>query len=227
MTPTSPVRLCVIEGDGIGREVIPAAVDVLAATGLNFEVVHGDAGWDCFQRRGTALPAETLDAVRSCDGTVFGAVSSPLNPVEGYSSPIVAMRRRLDLYANLRPFRSWPGVDCRPGIDMLIVRENSEGLYSGRERICGDTAITERVITVIGSRRIAERAFQLASTRREHVTIVHKANVLRATCGLFRRTARGPCIIGILLQYGTSAGAGSSRTRWRFRSARPRHHARG
>jgi len=182
-------RICCIPGDGIGHETIGAARAVLTAIGLSIEWVEAEAGWDTFCRCGTPLPPETLQAVRSCDATLFGAVSSPLSPVKGYKSPIVTMRRALDLFGNLRPVRSWPGVGTRRGIDMLIVRENSEGLYAGREYTDGKRAVTERVITEVGSRRIARLAFELAKGRRGYVTVVHKANVLRATCGLFRSTA--------------------------------------
>lgn len=182
-------RICRIPGDGIGHETIDAAGKVLDATGLPIDWVHSEAGSGTFERRGTPLPAETVEAVSSCDATLFGAVSSPMSPIEGYRSPIIRLRRELDLYANLRPVRSWAGVvPSRSGVDMLIVRENSEGLYAGRERTNGETAITERVITRKGSERIAHVAFQLAKQRRDGVTVVHKANVLRATCGLFRRT---------------------------------------
>jgi len=183
------IRICLIEGDGIGHEVIPAGRRLLEATGLPFEFVQAVAGWGVFQRLGTALPEETLASVRSADATLFGAVSSPLQPVAGYSSPIIAMRRSLGLYANVRPIRSWPIASSRPGIDMIILRENSEGLYAGRERTDGDEAVTERVITRAASERIARMAFQLAARRRRLVTIVHKANVLRATGGLFREAA--------------------------------------
>jgi homoisocitrate dehydrogenase len=181
--------ICLIAGDGIGPEVVAAGRELLEATGLSLTFVEAEAGWAAFQRRGTALPEETLAAVRAADATLFGAVSSPLSPVEGYRSPIVALRRALDLYANLRPIKSQPIAVSRPGIDMLIVRENTEGLYAGRERATADEAITERVITRRASERIARLAFRLAQNRRGLVTIVHKANVLRATCGLFREAA--------------------------------------
>jgi len=214
-----PYRICLIEGDGIGHEVIPAGRRLLEATGLPFEFIPAEAGWETFQRRGTALPEETVTAATEADATLFGAVSSPLQPVAGYKSPIVALRRQLDLYANLRPVRSQPVPGSRPGIDMLIVRENTEGLYSGRERSDGNEAVTERVITRRGSERIVRLAFRLAQARslapcgradfhpssfilhpsnedghkalgyNSLVTIVHKANVLRATCGLFREVA--------------------------------------
>jgi homoisocitrate dehydrogenase len=183
------IRVCVIEGDGIGHEVIPAALEVLKAVGLDLEAVPADAGWDCFQRAGTALPAQTLEMARSCDAILFGAVSSPSRRVEGYSSPIVQLRRDLDMFANLRPSHSWPILSSRPNIDLMIVRENSEGLYVRRERSDGQTAIAERVITRRGSERIVRVACELAMQRRRRLTIVHKANVLPETCGLFREVA--------------------------------------
>jgi len=179
----------VIEGDGIGHEVIPAAVEVLAATGLSFETFHATAGWDCFQERGTALPHQTLEAARSSDAILFGAISSPSQRVEGYSSPILGLRQQLGLYGNLRPCRSQPVSTSRPGVDLLIVRENSEGLYVRRERSDGKTAVAERLITRQGSERIVRLACELAMQRHQHLTIVHKANVLPLTCGLFRETA--------------------------------------
>ena len=118
--------------------------------------------------------------------------SPPPPNIAGYFSPVVRMRQELDLYANLRPCRSIAHPSSRPGIDMLIVRENTEGLYSGIERVeeNGNRAITERVITRKGSERIVRKAFELArQTGRKSVHIVHKANVLRQTCGLFRKVA--------------------------------------
>ena len=176
-------RICLIEGDGIGREVIPAARRVLEALPLAFNFIGAEAGWDAFQRTGSALPEATIDAVRGAQAVLFGAVSSPLNPVPGYRSPIVAMRKAFGLYANLRPVLSQPVASSRPGIDMLIVRENTEGLYSGRERATADEAVTERVITRAASQRIARLAFQLALERRRQVTIVHKAMCSRLPAG--------------------------------------------
>ena len=99
----APYTILVIPGDGIGREVIPAAVAVLRATGLPFHFENADAGWECFQRQGEALPPATLAAARTADAILFGAVASPGYPVAGYRSPIVRLRRELDLYANIRP----------------------------------------------------------------------------------------------------------------------------
>jgi homoisocitrate dehydrogenase len=182
-------RICLIEGDGVGHEVIPAARQLLEALPLAMQFTVAEAGWDTFQRTGMALLEATVEAVRNSQATLFGAVSSPLNPVAGYRSPIVALRRTFDLFANLRPVHSQPVASSRPNIDMLIVRENTEGVYSGRERATADEAITERVITRKASERIVRLAFQLAIQRRRLVTIVHKANVLKATCGLFRQVA--------------------------------------
>jgi homoisocitrate dehydrogenase len=184
-------RICAIEGDGIGHEVIPAALRVLRATGVGATVTRAEAGWACFQARGTALPESTVEAAAASDAVLFGAVSSPSFKVEGYRSPIVALRRRLDLYANLRPARSWPIPTSRPGVDLMIVRENSEGLYVQRERReeaqdGSVRAVAERVITERGAARIARVACRLARQRRGHLTVVHKANVLPETGGLFR-----------------------------------------
>lgn len=176
--------ITVIPGDGIGAEVIPAAVAVLEALDLPLVFQHAEAGFGVFERCGEALPAETLAACAMSDAVLFGATSSPMTHVAGYRSPILALRRHFDLYANLRPA-------VGEGIDLLIVRENTEGLYSGRERLedGGATAIAERVITARASERIARIACEQARRRCGRLTVVHKANVLKETCGLFRRVA--------------------------------------
>jgi homoisocitrate dehydrogenase len=180
-------KVCVIPGDGIGREVVPAAVKVLQATGVPLRFVWAEAGWACFQERGTALPPETLQAVRESDAVLFGATASPSAAVPGYESPILTLRQTLDLYANLRPVRSWPLSGCRPGVDLCIVRENTEGLYVRRERGDAEQAVAERLITRRASLRVARVACELARARRGRLTVVHKANVLPLTCGLFRQ----------------------------------------
>ncbi len=184
-------RICLLPGDGIGPEVIAAAETVLRALPLNFEFTRAEIGFGAYQRLGAPLPDSTLDAIRAADAALFGAVTTPPN-LPGYFSPVVRMRQRLDLYANLRPTRSIPHPASRPNIDLILVRENTEGLYSGIERLedDGNRAITERVITRRGSERILRKAFDLArQTRRTKVHVVHKANVLRQTCGLFRQVA--------------------------------------
>ncbi len=205
-------RIALIPGDGVGKEVVPAARRVLESLPLAFDFVELDAGWEVFERTGTALPQRTASVIRSCDGAIFGATQSPSRKVEGYSSPILALRKQLDLYANLRPVVSMPVPGSRPGIDMLIVRENTECLYVRQERLedDGNTAVAQRVITRRASERIARKAFEAARARKRYwgtgrleigdsptnlqspisqsplVTIVHKANVLSLTDGLFR-----------------------------------------
>jgi homoisocitrate dehydrogenase len=184
------MRVCVIPGDGIGPEVLASAVDVLRAVAPDVELTEAEAGWAAFQRHGAALPDATLAAARAADAVLFGAVASPSHSVPGYRSPIVALRRELDLYSNIRP-------TVGANVDLVIVRENTEGLYVGRERLedGGDTAIAERVITRRASQRIVRAAFDLARSRaaaghaQPRVTIVHKANVLRVSDGLFRTVA--------------------------------------
>jgi len=188
-------KICLINGDGVGNEVIPAAAEVLAALGLELEFVEACAGFEYFKQSGDAIPDATLVEVEACGVALFGATSSPATKVDGYRSPILAMRKAFDLYANLRPVQSLPGKFSRPDLDLLIVRENTEGLYAGRERLEGDTAIAERVITRTGSTRIVRMAFEqarkrsAASGQSPAVTVVHKANVLKVTDGLFRECA--------------------------------------
>ncbi len=191
---TAPFTICLIGGDGIGQEVVPAARDAILATGIACRFVEAEAGWACFERHGTALPAETIEAVRGADATLLGAVGSPSRRVPGYRSPVVGLRQALDLYACVRPVRTPPLPDQRLDVDMVVVRENSEGLYSGSEELMwpngNPTAIARRIITGSGSRRIAAFALDYARRHgRRRITIVHKANVLRETCGLFRETA--------------------------------------
>jgi homoisocitrate dehydrogenase len=187
--------ICLIPGDGVGQEVVPAAAEVLKAICPDLVFAEAEAGFACFEKHGSALPEATLTLVRQSDAVLFGATSSPSTIVQGYRSPILALRKEFDLYANLRPVFSLPGDFSRPGIDLLIVRENTEGLYSGREHREGDTAIAERVITRAGSERIVRMACEQAMQRSKLrglpavLTVVHKANVLKLTDGLFRECA--------------------------------------
>jgi homoisocitrate dehydrogenase len=183
------MQILIIPGDGIGPEVLAPAEQALRLLAPDFVISHAAAGWSAFQACGAALPAATLSAAEQADAILFGAVASPSHPVDGYRSPIVALRRHLDLYANLRPTTG-------PGVDLVIVRENTEGLYSGRESLSadGNTAVAERVITRRASERIMRSACELAVQRLQQrgcglVTIVHKANVLRVSDGLFRQAA--------------------------------------
>lgn len=184
-------RICLLPGDGIGPEVIASARNVLESLPLKWDFIECGIGYDEYQRSGSPLPDSTIEQIRGADATLFGAVTTPPN-IPNYFSPVVRMRQSLELYANLRPCRSIPHSSSRPNIDMIIVRENTEGLYSGIERLedDGNKAITERVITRKGSERIVRKAFELAKqTNRKSIHVVHKANVLRQTCGLFRAVA--------------------------------------
>lgn len=183
--------ICLLPGDGIGPEVIGQAARVLQALELNLTFVQGEIGFGAYQNLGSPLPEETLSKIRAADATLFGAVTTPPN-IPGYFSPIIRLRQVLDLYANLRPCTSLPHPASRPGIHLVVVRENTEDLYSGIERVedGGNRAISEMVITRKASEKIIHKAFDLAKTSGfKKVTVVHKANVLRETCGLFRRVA--------------------------------------
>lgn len=181
--------IAVIPGDGIGQEVIPAAQAVLESLHLPLIFHPAEAGFGTFEKHGMALPLETLALCEKSDAILFGATSSPMEIVDGYQSPILKLRRYFDLFANLRPTIGIT-IDDKD-IDILIVRENTEGLYSGREYLQhdGKTAIAERVITEHASERIVRIACDYALQRRQRLIIVHKANVLKETCGLFRRVA--------------------------------------
>ena len=187
-----PYQICLLPGDGVGPEVVEQASQVLRALGLPLNFVSGEIGYGAYQKLGTPLPDDTLEKVRRADATLFGAVTTPPN-IAGYFSAIIRLRQTLDLYANVRPCRSLPHASSRPGIRMVILRENTEDLYSGIERVedNGNRAISEMIITRRASAKILHKAFEMARAGGYHkVTVVHKANVLRATCGLFLKVAQ-------------------------------------
>jgi methanogen homoisocitrate dehydrogenase len=163
-------RIGVVEGDGIGREVIPVAASALRFLRSDWEIVPVELGLERWRRTGTAIDETDLATLRACDAILFGAVTSA--PRGEYPSVVLALRCALDLYANIRPV-------VGGSADLVIVRENSEGLYAGRERVDADRACTERVITRAGTERIARVACELVHERRS-LTIGHKANVLAA-----------------------------------------------
>jgi homoisocitrate dehydrogenase len=184
-------HICLLPGDGIGPEVIEQAARALQALKLDLTFEQGEIGFGAYQKLGSPLPEETLSKIRSADATLFGAVTTPPN-IPGYFSPIIRLRQTLDLYANLRPCQSLPHPGSRPGINLIVVRENTEDLYSGVERVedDGNRAVSEMIITRKASEKIIRKAFDLAeASSYKKVTVVHKANVLRETCGLFRRVA--------------------------------------
>ncbi len=185
------MKLAVIQGDGIGREVIPAALSVLDAFGLEIEKVPLDIGYGKWERTGSALTDEDMDIIKECDCVLFGAITTPPDP--NYKSVLMRLRKELDLYANIRPFSPLKKVKlpCNTKeFDFVVVRENTEGMYSGIEELHDDVAYTTRVITRKGSERIAKRACILASKRKKQITIVHKANVLKSD-SFFRNVCTG------------------------------------
>ncbi len=178
--------ITVIPGDGIGPEVMGVTLDILKASNLKFDFQEARAGYACFEDTGSVLPDETVEMAKSSDATLFGAVTSV--PEQKTNSSILALRKKLGLYANLRPVKSYPGVKAvYDDLDILIIRENSEGLYSEMEEYTEEGATALRVITRKASERISNVAFKEALNRgKTRVTAVHKANVLRKTDGIFR-----------------------------------------
>lgn len=180
-------QICIIPGDGIGPDVIAETIRLLLATKINSRFIYADAGFGAYEKFNTPLPEETIQKCKKADAILFGAVTTPPN-IPNYFSPIVRLRKILDTYANIRPFFSLPLENMQQNIDFVLFRENTEDLYSGKERITKDGAIAERVITKKASEKIIAAAFDFAIRKcRKKVIIVHKANVLRLTDGLFLR----------------------------------------
>ncbi|AFZ71355.1 isocitrate/isopropylmalate dehydrogenase family protein [Natronobacterium gregoryi] len=178
-------EIAVIPGDGIGQEVTPAAVEVLEALEIEFEFREGEAGDAVKEETGEALPQETYDLAASADATLFGAAG------ETAADVILPLREAVDSFVNVRPAKAYPGVDAvRPETDLVFLRENTEGVYSGHEdRLTDDVATLTRVVTESASRQLAEFACEyVADNDYDGFTTVHKANVMRATDGLFRDT---------------------------------------
>jgi methanogen homoisocitrate dehydrogenase len=169
------VKVAVAEGDGIGHEVVPVARAILAAVRPDIEYFDVEVGYGRWERTGEAITDAEIAALKVADAVLFGAITTPPDP--NYRSVIVRIRKELDLYANVRPVKSATA-------DMVIVRENTEGLYAGIEEVGPDRATSLRVITRKGTERVARFACGLAKQRR-HLTVGHKANVLKADT-LFR-----------------------------------------
>ncbi len=178
--------IAIICGDGIGREVMSACEYLLDKLDLEFSFTHGEAGFDCFNKNGTTLPEETVKIANKSDAVLFGASTS----TPGQPSPIINLRKALNVYANIRPIKSYKGVNCiRDDIDFVIVRENTEGLYSQVEYGDEQKMIAERHITRKASERISKVAFNLCIKREQSkVTCVHKSNVLKKTDGIFKES---------------------------------------
>ncbi|WP_408957683.1 3-isopropylmalate dehydrogenase [Natrinema sp. 74] len=180
-------EIAVIPGDGIGQEVTPAAVDVLESLDIDFEFVEADAGDAVEAETGDALPKETYDLAASADATLFGAAGDSAADV------ILPLREAVDSFVNVRPAKAYPGIDAvRPETDLVFLRENTEGVYSGHEdRLTDDVSTLTRVVTESASERLAEFACNYVEDgNRDGFTIAHKANVMRETDGLFRDTVK-------------------------------------
>ena len=185
-------KIAVLPGDGIGPEVTEAALLVLEALQDSMKSVElrfekAEAGYDCIRKYGTNLPPETLEIIKGSDACLKGPMTTPEEPGSP-PSVAVTLRKLFDLYANIRPCKSLPKVPCfKPNIDLIIVRENTEGLYSGKEfEISPGVGVALRVITRRASERVARIAFKLALKRRKKVSFAHKANVLKLTDGIFK-----------------------------------------
>jgi len=183
--------ITLIPGDGIGPEVTGAARQVLDASGVDFLWQEAPAGEAALEALGNPLPEATIEAVRAADATLKGPTTTPTG--KGFRSINVALRQKLTLYANYRPARSLPGVKTRyDDVDLIVVRENTEGLYSGLEHIVVPGVVESlRIITAVASERIAKFAFEIAQRQnRKRVTCVHKANILKLSDGLFLDSCR-------------------------------------
>lgn len=223
------VRIAVLPGDGVGVEVVEAAMIVLEKLDVNAEYIHGDIGWEFWAKEGNALPDRTIKLLKETDVCLFGAITSKpkedaakeLAPsLQGkglsYFSPIVRLRQEFDLYTNLRPCKAYPGnpLNYRDNIDLVIFRENTEGMYAGVEFFplpqavkdalmahakmkpfkdvpLDEIAVSTRIMTKKGCERIVKAAFDYArKNKRRSVTIVEKPNVLRETGGLMLSVSR-------------------------------------
>jgi len=181
-------KIAVIPGDGIGKTVVPEAVRVLERTGLKFDFQYMEVGYEVFKKVGTSVPEDVLSKIKETQACLFGATTTPVG-VADYRSAVVSLRKTLGLYANVRPAKSYPIRSNVKDVDLVTVRENTEGLYSGIEFELEDSAFTLRMITRKASARIAKFAFNLAMKRRKKITIVTKANIMRKSCGLFREVS--------------------------------------
>ncbi len=206
-SPTAATyRLGVLRGDGIGPEIVDATLRVVDAAqqrvpGLAVEWVPLPMGWEAIRQSGSAMPAPTVAGLGTCDAWLMGPHDSASYPEaeRARRNPSGDLRHRFDLYANIRPARAYPGLPAlSPKMDLVVVRENTEGFYSDRNMAWGvgefmptpDVALTVGKITRAASERIARTAFRLARQRRRRVAVVHKANVIRVAYGLFLEACR-------------------------------------
>ncbi|AOB32224.1 3-isopropylmalate dehydrogenase [Bordetella sp. H567] len=204
----NPLVIGILNGDDIGHEIVPAAVEVTRAaaakTGLLIDWRPMPIGRTALEAQGSTFPDGTLEAVSGMDGFILGPIGHQAYPkVPGAINPHPILRKRLNLFANIRPTRSYPGLGAiHDDIDLVIVRENNEGFQPDRNVVAGsgefrptdDVTISVRVITRLGSARVARVALEIARQRRKRLTLVHKDTVFKLGCGMFveecRRVAR-------------------------------------
>jgi len=185
-------RIAVLPGDGIGPEVVEATLMVLNAIqkvdDVKLELLKGEAGFDVISKYGTNLPAKTVDMIKKTDACLKGPMTTPEEPGSP-RSVAVTLRSMFDLYANMRPARTLPNVpSLKPNIDMIVVRENTEDLYVGKEfEVAPGVGVAMKIHTTRASERIAKFAFDLTMKRRKKLAFVHKANILKITDGIFKQ----------------------------------------
>jgi len=184
-------KITLIPGDGIGPEVTKAAVRILEATGLKFEWATFQAGAEAFEKYGEYMPKELLESIERTRVALKGPVTTPVGG--GFASINVALRKKFELYANFRPIRNLPHIPTRyPDVDLVILRENTEGLYSGIEHeVVPGVVESLKIITEKASTRIARFAFEYARKNgRKKIHAIHKANIMKMSDGLFIRCSR-------------------------------------
>ena len=186
-----PHKVTLIPGDGIGPEVVGAAVRILEATGVKFEWESYAAGADAYEKYGEYIPKDLNDAIERNKVALKGPITTPIGG--GFASINVTLRKRFELYANFRPIRNLPHIPTRyPDVDLIIIRENTEGLYSGIEHeVVPGVVESLKIITAKASTRIAKWAFEYArKNHRKRVHCIHKANIMKLSDGLFLRCTR-------------------------------------
>ncbi len=178
--------LTLVIGDGIGPEVVNATVEVIAASGVNIQWEHAIIGQQAMHRYGVLLPIESLEAIKRNKVALKGPITTPI--AEGFPSLNVALRKSLEMYANVRPVKNFPGVpSLHKDVNLVIIRENTEDLYAGIEHeVVPGVVESIKIITRVASTRIAEYAFELAvRENRKKVSAIHKANIMKLSDGLF------------------------------------------
>ncbi len=178
-----------IKGDGVGPEVIDSTLKILDALNPPFKYIEFILGYQKWRKTGKAIDQEDIESIKQCKAVLKAPLYTP--PVKEknrtFPSVTLTLRKELNVYANIRPIKTFPGISPKQNIDLILVRENTEGLYSGVERFNGEKAVTERIITRKASKRICKYAFNLAlKEKRSKITCVHKTNILKQTCGLFK-----------------------------------------